>query len=376
MKLALVTETFPPEVNGVAMTLKRIVDGMVARGHEVQVVRPRQDKSDTTRSNGRLHELVVPGVPLPRYEGLKMGLPAKGKLKKQWRSWQPDVVHIATEGPLGWSALGAAEALKKPISSSFHTNFHQYSNHYGFGAVRGLFEWHLRRIHNRCGCTMVPSADVKEQLEADGFERVCIVARGIDGELFNPQRRSADLRRSWGVAGDEPVMAYVGRMAAEKNIALAVEAFEVMREAEPSAKFVLVGDGPARADIEKTHPDYIYAGMRRGEDLASHYASADVFLFPSVTETFGNVVTEAMASGLCVLAYDYAAPRAYIEHGVSGFLAKFDDREHYLETARQIMQDKVDVRDLGRAAAAVAKGITWDAVVDRFEAKLDEVHRG
>lgn len=374
MKIALVTETFPPEVNGVAMTLKRLVDGLVVRGHQVQVVRPRQNKSDASVQNGQLSHVTVPGVPIPKYNDLKMGLPCKGRLVKLWgNSSRPDAVHIATEGPLGASALWAARKLSIPIGTSFHTNFHSYGKHYGYHFATGLLIKWFRYLHNTASYTMVPSLDVQEALTADGFTNVMVLSRGVDGALFNPAKRSDELRRQWGAGPGDMVVAYVGRVAAEKNIPVAVKAFEAMKTVRPEAKLVIVGDGPYRAKLAKAHPEYIYAGMRKGEDLAAHYASADVFVFASTTETFGNVVTEAMASGLCVLTYDYAAGRQQIQSGVNGVTVAFDDAVAFVAAAETMMRDPDQVKAMGAAARVTAKAMTWDAIIDQFESELARI---
>lgn len=371
MNITLVTETFPPEVNGVAMTLSRLVGGMRARGHTVEVVRPRQ-KVELAAGGvdaGSL-DYVVPGVPIPFYSALRMGLPVTGQLKKRWRERRPDVVHVATEGPLGLAALRAAHLCKLPVTSSFHTNFHQYGGHYGLTLGRDLALRYLRWFHNRTRSTMVPASDLRAQLASDGFERLAVLARGVDGVLFSPAKRSAALRTEWGAAESDPVVIYVGRIAAEKNLALAVEAFLAFQAKEPRAKFVLVGDGPEKAALMKTYPHFHYAGMRRGEELAAHYASADVFVFASVTETFGNVVTEALASGLVVLAYDYAATREHVRDGVNGFAAKLGDREAFLAGARELQARRADWTAIRTAARRTAEGITWEAIFDVFEREL------
>jgi glycosyltransferase involved in cell wall biosynthesis len=378
VRIALVTETFPPEINGVAMTLETLVRGMAERGHYVEVVRPFQPAWDSAHQkpddlNGRVEMTTVRGLPLPRYEGLRFGLPAKRRLLRSWRDPQrkPDVVHIATEGPLGFSATAAARKLGIPLTSTFHTNFHQYGKHYGYGVIGGLVERYLRFVHDRCTCTLVPSRGQKSDLADAGFTNLFTLARGVDTERFHPDRRDHELRKSWGAAGDEPVCVYVGRVAQEKNIPLAVRAFEAFCEREPRAKFVMVGDGPARAGIEKQHPEFVYAGMRRGEDLATHYASADVFLFGSTTETFGNVVTEAMASGLAVLTYDYAAGQMLIESGANGLLAAFDEEEAFIGKARELAEMEPAARAaMGRAARSTAEGMSWSAILDKFEAVL------
>jgi len=382
VKLALVTETFPPEINGVAMTLRRLVAGLASRGDEVTVVRPRQKADretpivnhrggdDTDDVENGYEEWLVPGVALPRYEGLMMGLPMTGRLMRRWAVSRPDVVHIATEGPLGWSALGAAAKLGLPISSSFHTNFHQYGAHYGYGALQEVAVGYLRSFHNQTALTMVPTRQMRGKLETDGFANVCVVSRGVDGKLFSPARRSEALRQSWGVAPDDPVFVYVGRLAREKNIGLAVEAFMAARERVPNAHLILVGDGPERASLEKKHPEFYFAGMRSGDDLAAHYASGDVFLFPSVTETFGNVVTEALGSGLVVVTYDYAAGREHIRHNENGVLARFNDAVAYCEAVQDIALRPADWPAMREAAREIAMTVTWDTIIGRFREVL------
>ncbi len=366
MRVALVTETFPPEVNGVAMTLSRLVRGCLAEGHEVKVVRPLQKGE---RMN-RLHEstgeeqLVVPGLPLPGYDSLRMGRPALLKLYLDWRRWKPDIVHIATEGPLGLASLAAAEMLSIPTCSTYHTNFHQYSQHYKIGFFKDLFWVYLREFHNCLGATLPPTLEMANELKAAGYERVSVLSRGVDTELFNPNRRDQSLRQSWGASDDDLVFLYVGRVAAEKNIQLAIDAFEAIRSRDEKAKMVVIGDGPELEGIQAKYPHIHYAGMRKGEDLGRHYASGDCFLFPSVTETFGNVVTEAMSSGLCVLTFDYAAGRQYIRHGENGWLARFGDHDAFVDQAGVLVNKRrEELRLISQAARETACTISWDRIV-------------
>jgi glycosyltransferase involved in cell wall biosynthesis len=377
--IALVTETFPPEVNGVAMTLRRLVDGLAQRGEHVTVVRPRQaaDRAGAGARSGAIgeaeaavEEWLMPGVALPRYEGLMMGMPVAGRLGRRWAARRPDVVHIATEGPLGWSALGAAAKLGIPVSSSFHTNFHQYGDHYGFGALIDIAEAYLRSFHNQTMLTMVPTRQMRGVLEQAGFRNVRVLSRGVDTALFSPERRSESLRRSWGAAPEDPVVLCVGRLAKEKNIGLAVESFVAVRRHAPRAHLVLVGDGPERAALEARYPEFHFAGMRRGEDLAAHYASGDLFLFPSVTETFGNVVTEALASGLVAVTYDYAAGREHIRHGENGVLAAFGDPAAFIAAAAGAAARTDGWPAVRAAARATALGVTWESIVERFRRLL------
>ncbi len=367
LRVAFVTETYPPEVNGVAMTLARVVEGVHARGHQVQLVRPRQDPTHAARDEARFTEVLVRGLPIPRYPDLKMGLPAQGALQRLWAAERPDVVHIVTEGPLGWSALRAALKLGLPVVSDFRTNFHAYSRHYGVGWLRAPVMAYLRRFHNRTARTMVPTESLKNELATAGLQGLRVVARGVDAQRFSPVHRSTALRASWAADSGTCVALCVGRLAPEKNLGAVVAAFEAMREHEPRTRLVLVGDGPERQRLAQRCPDAHFAGVRHGADLAAHYASADVFLFPSTTETYGNVVPEAMASGLAVVAYDHAAAGQLIRHGENGLLARCDDTLEFCRVARRIAGDWPLVRELGLQARVTAGQLDWDRIVDAIE---------
>ncbi|MHB0973078.1 MAG: glycosyltransferase family 4 protein [Thiobacillus sp.] len=370
LRIAVVTETYPPEVNGVAMTLGRLVDGLQVRNHQVQLIRPRQHDNDQPQPTATFTEHLQRGIALPRYEGLKMGLPAKAALTRLWTRHRPDVVQIATEGPLGWSALAAANKLQLPVASDFHTNFHSYSHHYGLGLLRRAIVAYLRKFHNKAAVTLVPTEGIRRELLAHGYENIEIIGRGVDTRLFHPGRRDLALRTRWGVGENETAVLYVGRLAAEKNLALVFRAFDAMREAQPAARLVLVGDGPERAGWQARRPDAIFCGTQTGEALAAHYASSDVFLFPSLTETWGNVTIEAMASGLAVVAYDCAAAEEVIRHGENGLKAPPEDEAAFIAQAVSLAPDAARQHRLGAAAAARAAQLSWDAIIDGFERVL------
>ena len=371
LRIACVTETYPPEVNGVAMTVARLVQGLRARHHCVRVVRPRQPvDAATSPVDG---DFLVRGVPIPRYEGLKMGLPCTGKLIKLWKRERPDVVHIATEGPLGRSALLAAKALGLPVCSEFRTNFHAYSAHYGLGFMKTLILGYLRRFHNATQCTMVPTQALHDELQREGFRDLLTVARGVDTRRFDPSRRSEALRAQWGAGPDDLVVTCVGRLAPEKNLSTLLDAFDAIARTQPRARLVLVGDGPMRRELEARRPDAVFAGQRLGEELATYYASADVFLFPSITETFGNVTTEAMASGLAVVAFDYAAARRVIVDGENGALVPYDDGAAFVATAARIAADLAHCRVLGGRARTSVMALDWDGIAAQVEGVMMSV---
>jgi glycosyltransferase involved in cell wall biosynthesis len=371
LRISVVTETFPPEVNGVAATIANFVHGLRAREHVVQVVRPRQSKEADRRDDDQ--QVLTAGVPIPRYPHLKMGLPARRALVNLWKLRRPDVVHVVTEGPLGWSAVQAAATLRLPLCSDFRTNFHSYSRHYGIGWLQRPILAYLRKFHNRTQRTMVPTEALREQLAAAGFRNLHVVARGVDTALFHPSRRSEALRRAWGVRPGSPAVIHVGRLASEKNLGVLGSAYEILKARDPGLVFVFVGDGPARGELQARCPGAVFAGLRTGVDLAQHYASGDVFLFPSTTETFGNVTTEAMASGLAVVAYDYAAANALIENGTNGLLAPLDDEQAFLFLASELVRDPRAAERIGAAARRVAERHAWDRVVEQFEGTLRQV---
>ena len=373
LRIAMVTETYPPEINGVAMTMGRIVAGLQARGHSVQLVRPRQSRGEQPANERLFEEILKQGIPIPRYDALKLGLPAKQALTRLWAARRPDIVHVVTEGPLGWSALAAAAKLKLPVATDFHTNFHSYSEHYGIGWLKKPITAYLRKFHNKAQRTFVPTTTLQDELSALGLRNLQVVARGVDTRLFSPTRRSAELRRQWGAGDDDLVVMFVSRMAPEKNLPVVLQAHAAMRVVRPSSKLVLVGDGPERAKLERECPDAIFAGMRTGEDLAAHYASADVFLFPSTTETYGNVTIEAMASGLAVVAYDYAAAREHVRHNSNGLIAPFDASEDFIKLALALATDTPRIRALGAAARKTCERIDWSHIVAEFEQTLLEL---
>jgi glycosyltransferase involved in cell wall biosynthesis len=373
LRIAVVTETYPPEINGVAMTISRMVEGLRQK-HVVELIRPRQNPQDSAKHEPTFQEVLVRGFPIPRYQGLKLGLPAKQRLIKLWTSQRPDVVHLVTEGPLGSSALSAARKLGIPVSSDFHTNFHSYSQHYGFGWLQKTVAAHLRKLHNRTDTTLVPTNELRDTLAQEGYQNLQVVARGVDTALFHPGKRSEKLRRQWGlVADDELAVIYVGRISAEKNLQLVLRTFKAMQAVNPKLKLVMVGDGPVRAELQRQNPEYIFAGMRTGEDLAAHYASGDIFLFPSMTETYGNVTVEAMASGLAVVAYRYAAAAEHIVHEQNGLHAEFGNEEEFIVRASKLAIDTLRIDMLRRQAHRTMLKLDWQNIVNEFEQALAQL---
>ncbi|MEI6862242.1 MAG: glycosyltransferase family 1 protein, partial [Verrucomicrobiota bacterium] len=376
MKLAFVTETFPPEINGVAMTFGTITRELGRRGHAVTVYRPQRSDLPGDASHPEFREIALPGLPIPGYPLLRLGLPAAGRLKRVWRAERPDLVHVATEGPLGASAITAARALGVPVTSSFHTNFHAYAGHYGCAPLRRLALAWLRRVHNRARLTFVPTRELCTELAALGFRHVTLLSRGVDTRQFSPARRSAKLRIALGIGPDTPIVLHVGRMAAEKNYPLLLRAFAAMRSANSRCRFVLVGDGPLRTSLRRTLPGAIFTGFVSRDELALHYASADLYVHASLTETFGNVLTEAMASGLATASFDYAAARQFVRDGVNGLTVPCAQPEALIAAAARLVAEPGLRARLGPAARATVEPQSWENVIAGFEADLHAVASG
>jgi glycosyltransferase involved in cell wall biosynthesis len=371
VKLAIVTETFPPEINGVAMTFGVIAGELARRGHLVAVYRPRRTDLAGHDVPREYRQIPMPGFPIPGYPLLRVGLPARRKLTRLWTRDRPDIVHVATEGPLGLSAVRAARSLGIPVTSSFHTNFHAYARHYGISLLRRAALAWLRHVHNLTLRTFVPTADLCAELSDLGFRNLSVLSRGVDTRQFRPDRRSHALRSEWGAAPTDPVVIHVGRMAAEKNYPLLLRVYAEMKRANPACRFVLAGEGPLKRALMRDHPDCVFAGFFSRDEIGRYYASADIYIHASLTETFGNVLTEAMSSGLAVAGFDYAAARIFVRDGENGLTAP-PDRPDALVAAGVRLATDVGLRNRLRVAGrAAVEPQSWERVIARFEGDLE-----
>jgi glycosyltransferase involved in cell wall biosynthesis len=360
MRITLVTETYFPQVNGVSRTLGSLVETTVKSGHQVQLIIPRYP--DPVKGSNGVQVVDFPGLALPFYREILLPVVPSGKLGRILRDFDPDVIHIATEGTLGLSALKAARRLQVPVVSSYHTNFPQYLKHYRMGWLEPGSRGYLRWFHNRTGCTLVPTREMSDRLIKNGFYNVDVWSRGIDTRMFNPSRRDPDLRKMMGVEEGDTAFLYVGRLAPEKNLMMMIKAFDSLSGSVP-VKLILVGDGPYRRELEKKgDPRMFLAGYRYGKELAALYASSDIFVFPSLTDTFGNVMQEAMACGLPVIAFDITGPRSVVRNFETGLLAG-DVSEESLSTAMERVAANGDLRHvLAEGALEFARTREWDRV--------------
>lgn len=352
MRYTIVTETYPPEINGVALTVQGLENGLRARGHQVEVVRPRQHSLERPEA----HELLSRSAQIPRYPGMRFGFAAGRRLREHWCRQRPDAVYIATEGPLGLSALRAAARMRIPFVTGFHTRFDEYTRDYGVGFLQPLALAWMRRFHNRSDATLVPTCELADFLNAERFSNVVHLPRAVDTRRFDPANHSQVLRDAWGIAPDGLAVIYLGRIAAEKNLPLAVRAFRALQQRRRDARFIWVGDGPELATIQRENPDFIFCGTLRDETLAEHFASADLFLFPSHSETFGNVTIEAMASGVATVAFRYGAAKEHLRNGINGASIASKNEQAFIDAACRLAMDDDLRQSMGlRARAAVRR---------------------
>lgn len=361
LKVEVVTDTYPHDINGVSISLGRLVAGLRELGHEVTILRSGKSQGEGESS--------VFSWPLPGYWEINVGAPWWGEIRRRWEKSRPDVVYIAIETPLGFSAMNAARKLGIPVTGGFHTNFKEYLVDYGMGLISKPVGAYQKWFHSKVITTLVPSPGMKEKLQSAGFSNVEIVGRGVDTTLFSPEKRSAAFRKKFGVLDDSPIALVVGRVSGEKNIDLAIRAFKRMKDKCPQLVPIVVGNGPICKKLARANPDVRFPGYITGEELAVCYASSDILLFPSETETFGNVTLEAMASELSILAYDYAAAAWHGTHDHDCLKVPKGDEEAFLSTAESLLDADLRKR-LGPQARIKAETLSWSAVVADFEAAL------
>ena len=371
LRIAIVTETWPPEINGVALSLLQLCKGLQKQGHKILLIRPEQKKSCEDFQPNK--ECLVKAQSIPKYPYLQFGWPQLNKVSQAIESFAPNVVHIVTEGPLGFSALRVAKAKKLPISSGFHSSFQDFSRFFDLAFLLKPIQHYLRWFHNNTNVTCVPSLDTEKALREFGVKcPLVIVGRGVDTIRFSPEFRSEVLRAKWGADNKTRVLLCVGRLSPEKETEVAIHAFQSMKKTEKyPSKLVIVGDGPDRLRLESlcNCNDVIFMGSLSGRRLSEAYASADVFVFPSQMETFGNVVLEALASGLPVVAYDYACAHLHVTHGSMGWLPTLGKSVDFFKYLQDLPSRK-ELEEMGKCARNNVKNIGWNHPVQQFEQAL------
>lgn len=437
LRIAIVTETWPPEINGVALSLLQLCSGLQQLGHQILLIRPIQKEACPSFQADQ--ECLVRAQSIPKYQGLQFGWPQYAKVSQAVEQFAPDIVHVVTEGPLGLTALQVAKRFKIPVSSGFHSPFQDFSRFFDLAFLLKPIQHYLRWFHNHTQLTCVPSRDTEQALRDFGVQcPLVVVGRGVDTTRFSPEHRCEKLRQSWGVDDETTVLLSVGRLSPEKEIDLIIETFATLKQQNKKVKLIIVGDGPDRERLQQMtqqkhltsswasqlshsfahlhqiknmdesqsfistteytiespsgnlkpdlnlaqqsqstgaqQQDVIFTGSLSGEALAQVYASADVFLFASQVETFGNVVLEAMASGLAVVAFDYACAQQYVVHQQSGWLSPRGDQDGFKRAILNLPHPTL-IRQMGECAVQATQGAGWQAPVRQLEAALYQVTR-
>ena len=359
MRIALITENFLPKMDGVTRTLAMLLDHLHLRGHQAIVFAPE----GAPRRYARARVVAARGLPIPFYPELRFLFPSM-RLERRLERFHPDIVHVAGPMLLGAAGIRWAQRLDVPVVASYHTNLAAYCSYYHLSALAELTWTYRRFLHNQCAYTVAPSPSTATALTRRGFDRVAVWSRGIDSQHFNPNRRSPSWRIR--VAGDStrPIVLYVGRLAYEKNLA-ALRCLTPLLRAY-NAHLVFVGDGPARADLEAAYrgESVTFTGYLRGADLAEAYASADIFVFPSLTETFGQVVLEAMSSGLPVVAFDSEGVRDLVRHAQTGFLLPSSAPLALADRIEFLLAHPEERVLFGERARQEAARYSWSSIMD------------
>ncbi|GAB4350117.1 MAG: glycosyltransferase family 1 protein [Cyanophyceae cyanobacterium] len=367
MRIALFTETFLPKIDGIVTRLRHTVEQLQKLGDEVMVICP--DGGLTEYAGARV--LGVPGVPLPLYPELKMAWPGPS-VGRSLDRFRPDLVHVANPAILGLGGIYYAKSRQVPLVASYHTHLPQYLHHYGLGMLEGLLWELLKAGHNQAAINLCTSSAMVQELSDHGIERTALWQRGVDTETYQPFRRSGAMRdRLTEGHPDAPLLLYVGRLSAEKEI----DRIRPVLEAIPGARLALIGDGPHRADLETLFAGTatLFVGYLRGIELATAYASADAFIFPSRTETLGLVLLEAMAAGCPVVAARAGGIPDIVTDGVNGYLFDPADEGGAIAATQQLLADPQGRDALRKNARAEAERWGWPAATRQLRRYYDQV---
>ncbi|QJC53988.1 glycosyltransferase family 1 protein [Paenibacillus albicereus] len=379
MRLALFTDTFAPQMNDVARTLGRLTAHLERRGIEHLVFAPASPEEASPPLALHPPPLSLrpsPSVPFLLYPECRLALPNVLSMRQQLDRFRPDLLHLATPFNIGLCGLRYARRRGLPHAASYHTHFDRYFSYYGMAKAVPLYWRYIRWFHRSCGATFAPSRETLLALYRQGVGGLRLWTRGVDSERFHPaKRRAAAVRERFGIAPDERILLYVGRIAPEKDVATLAELLRGLPASrEGRARWLVVGDGPALPELKAGAPDgAIFAGYREGEELAELYASADLFVFPSSTETFGNVALEAMASGLPVIGADAGGIRESVRHEATGLLCPPGDAAAFAAAIERLAASPDEARRMGEEGRKHALSQSWEAILDDLLDQYGEV---
>ncbi len=367
MRIAIYSEIYWPMVSGVALTLRRLVDALHARGHEVRVYSARYELPPGAVERPEVHR--SPGRPFFLAPDVQWASPSVPDLIADMRAFQPQVVHLATEFAMGYPGLRASRALGLPIIASSHTDYEAYARPYGRWLVTAIrpgwayMRWFYRHAHK----VLCPTRVHEAHLHARGVHHTGIWTRGVNADEFHPKFRSDAWRARFGIGPADTLVTFVGRIAPEKNLNVLLDAWQQLAPVRGNAQLVLVGDGLLVESIRARQiPGIHLLGYLHGIELATAYASSDVFAFPSSTETFGNVLLEAMASGTAPVCVNAGGPSDYGEHERNALMAAPNNVDAFARELGRALADPALRRQLGEGARQTALGRRWDTIYDHL----------
>jgi phosphatidylinositol alpha 1,6-mannosyltransferase len=371
MRIAIVTESFPPDVNGVAHSVVRVAEHLVARGHEPLVIAPQPSSAARSVTGSFPYQIIrVPSVATPGYGSFRLGLPSR-RLAAALRAHRTDLVHLASPFVLGARGMAVGASLGLPTVAVYQTDVPAYARLYYRSNLGEQAAWRwLRHIHNAADRTLAPSTAAATALHSHGIERVWLWRRGVDAARFDPRHRSAALRRAVAADG-QVIVGYVGRLAVEKRVDLLAPVSRI-----PGVRVVVVGDGPARANLARAMPDAVFLGERRGAQLARIFASLDLFVHTGPFETFGQTIQEALASGVPVVAPAQGGPLDLVDDGRTGLLVPPCDAPALVAAVTSLVEDVDRRQAMGVAARVAVATRTWSAVGDELIRHYVDVHSG
>lgn len=371
MRIAIFSEVYWPMVSGVGVTLDRLTKELSARGHDLRVYSATYPLPPGITDRAEVHR--SPSIPLFLYPDVQWAFPSQREIVADLALFRPDVVHVATEFALGLAGLKAADQLGIPVIASAHTDYYKYARRYGVGFLWQMGWLYLRWFYNRAEKVLVPSRVYERFLNARGIVHTGLWTRGVDPAEFHPRFRSESYRARFGVGPGDLLVTYIGRLAKEKDLSRLIAAWRQLRLVRGGSQLVLVGRGPLEAELrERAVPGVHVAGLLTGRELSEAYASADLFVFPSSTETFGNSLLEAMASGLPALSVRAGGVLEFAEHNVNAWLAPAGDTPALTGALARLMADPELRARLARGALVSAESRGWERIYDQ----LIEDYRG
>ncbi|WNS46276.1 glycosyltransferase family 1 protein [Paenibacillus sp. MMS20-IR301] len=361
MRLAVFTDTFLPQTNGVARTLGRLTEHLHRRGIEHLLFTPRSAPENSYPDPVR----PIASIPFFLYPECRLALPGMSAIQHDLNAFAPDLLHLATPFNIGLAGLRYARKRQLPHVASYHTHFDRYLEYYRMRGMIPLYWKYMKWFHRSCDAVLAPSEETIASLRGEGFSGLRLWSRGVDCHLYSPEKRSTDLRERYG-SGASLLLLYVGRIAPEKDLTTLLGAMQLLPESTRSqVQLLIVGDGPLLPELRPQAPEnVIFTGAKHGEELAELYASADLFVFPSCTETFGNVVLEAMASGLPVVAADAGGTRELVVPGATGSLFAPRDPVAMAHGIAELAAQHSRRTSMGREGRRLALRRSWDTIFD------------